>query len=182
MNIDEIQKIWLLVTQLHNNQKYGGENTGEQIEYISHIGGVVFEICAATQQTPGMDREFALHCAFLHDTIEDTAFNIENIDKLFGNKIASGVSALTKNIKIGEKKVQMEDSIKRIKEQPTEVWAVKMADRICNLYAPPFYWTKEKKLEYLEEACYILNELKDGNRFLAKRLASKIDHYRKFLD
>jgi hypothetical protein len=32
------------------------------------------------------------------------------------------------------KEQQMPDSLQRIRQQPKEVWLVKMADRICNLY------------------------------------------------
>ena len=76
----------------------------------------------------------------------------------------------------------MLDSLKRIKQQPKEVWAVKMADRICNLYAPPFYWTNEKKKTYREEAMLIHRELKDGNAYLAERLGRKIEEYRAYID
>jgi (p)ppGpp synthase/HD superfamily hydrolase len=72
--------------------------------------------------------------------------------------------------------------LKRIKEQPKEIWAIKMADRIANLYAPPFYWTNEKKSEYLEEARLIHDELRAGNKYLEVRLANKIIEYQKFID
>ena len=76
----------------------------------------------------------------------------------------------------------MIDSLERIKAQPKEVWAVKMADRICNLYAPPFYWDNEKKEEYISEAKLIHEYLKDGNSYLANRLLEKIEKYRSFLE
>ena len=56
-----------------------------------------------------------------------------------------------------------------------------MADRISNLYQPPYYWEDEKKLKYIEEAEIIFNELKDGNQYLAERLKSKIKEYHRFL-
>ena len=95
--------------------------------------------------------------------------------------MASGVLALTKNDKIEGSTEKMLDSLKRIKEQPVEIWAVKMADRITNLYEPPYYWNDEKKLNYIEEAKIILHELKDGNKYLAERLEIKIKNYYSFL-
>jgi len=59
--------------------------------------------------------------------------------------------------------------------------AVKMADRICNLYHPPFYWNNEKKLNYIAEAKLIHEHLKDGNEYLANRLQNKIKKYYDFL-
>lgn len=180
-SIDEIQEIWQLATKLHNGQKYGGSKDGEQVEYINHIGSVVFEILNAIQSTENMNAGLAIKCAILHDTIEDTAVTYEKINELFGPEVACGVLALTKNDKIEGQIEKMIDSLKRIKEQPIEIWAVKMADRISNLYQPPYYWKDEKKLKYIEEAEIIFNELKDGNKYLAERLKTKIKEYHRFL-
>ncbi|WKL46137.1 HD domain-containing protein [Flavobacterium pectinovorum] len=180
-SIDEIQEIWQLASKLHNGQKYGGLKDGEQVEYINHIGSVVFEILNAIQSTENMNSGLAIKCAILHDTIEDTSASYEKINELFGHEVANGVLALTKNDKIEGQIEKMLDSLKRIKEQPIEIWAVKMADRISNLYQPPYYWENEKKLKYIEEAEIILHELKDGNKYLAERLQTKIKEYYRFL-
>lgn len=180
-SIDEIQKVWQLASQLHDGQKYGGYNEGKQVEYINHIGSVVFEVLNAIQSTENINADLAIKCAILHDTIEDTAMTYEKVNALFGHEVASGVLALTKNDKIEGSLEKMLDSLKRIKEQPVEIWAVKMADRTANLYEPPFYWTDEKKLKYIEEAEIILHELKDGNEYLAERLKSKIKEYHRFV-
>jgi len=180
-SIDEIQKIWQLASKLHNGQKYGGFSDGEQVEYLNHIGSVVFEVLNAIQHTENINSDLAIKCAILHDTIEDTAITYEKVKALFGHEVASGVLALTKNDKIEGSLEKMLDSLKRIKEQPIEIWAVKMADRITNLYEPPFYWKDEKKLMYMEEAETIYDELKDGNKYLAERLKTKIKEYSRFL-
>jgi (p)ppGpp synthase/HD superfamily hydrolase len=180
-SIDEIQEIWQLASKLHNGQKYGGLKDGEQVEYINHIGSVVFEILNAIQSTENMNSGLAIKCAILHDTIEDTSASYEKINELFGHEVANGVLALTKNDKIEGQIEKMLDSLKRIKEQPIEIWAVKMADRISNLYQPPYYWEDEKKLKYIEEAEIIFHELKDGNQYLAERLKTKIKEYYRFL-
>lgn len=180
-SIDEIQNTWQLVSKLHDGQKYGGSNEGERVEYINHIGSVVFEVLNASRLTENMNSDLAVKCAMLHDTIEDTTYNYEKVNDLFGSEVASGVLALTKNDEIEDSLEKMLDSLNRIKQQPIEVWAVKMADRICNLYEPPYYWNDEKKLKYIEEAKIIHNELKDGNVYLAERLKNKIQEYYLFL-
>ncbi|MDQ1165849.1 HD domain-containing protein [Flavobacterium sp. SORGH_AS_0622] len=180
-SIDEIQNVWQLVSKLHDGQKYGGVSEGERVEYINHIGSVVFEVLNATRLTENMNSDLAVKCAMLHDTIEDTTFDYEKVNDLFGSQVASGVLALTKNDQITDSLEKMLDSLNRIKQQPIEVWAVKMADRISNLYEPPYYWNDEKKLKYIEEAEIIHNELKDGNEYLARRLKIKIKEYYRFL-
>jgi (p)ppGpp synthase/HD superfamily hydrolase len=180
-SIDEIQNVWQLVSKLHDGQKYGGSNEGQRVEYINHIGSVVFEVLNASRLTENMNADLAIKCAMLHDSIEDTSFDFEKVNDLFGNAVASGVLALTKNDEIVDSLEKMRDSLNRIKQQPIEVWAVKMADRICNLYEPPYYWNDDKKLKYIEEAEIIWNELKDGNEYLAQRLKNKIKEYYRFL-
>ncbi|MGB1207320.1 MAG: HD domain-containing protein [Chitinophagales bacterium] len=180
-SIDELQKTWQLASRLHNGQKYGGQKKGEQIEYLNHIGSVVFEIMAAVNHEKNMNADLAIKCAILHDSIEDTPYSFEEVKKTFGKEVANGVMALTKNEKLDGKEKMMLDSLSRIKKQPKEVWAVKMADRICNLYAPPYYWNTEKKIKYREEAKLIHRELKAGNKYLADRLEAKINDYFKYI-
>jgi len=180
--ISEIQDIWQLVSRLHDGQKYGGPNDNEQIEYLNHIGSVVFEIIAAAHQNESLNAGLAIKCAMLHDTIEDTEITYKYLKSRYGQAVADGVQALTKNEAIEGKKAQMIDSLNRIKQQPKEIWAVKMADRICNLYAPPYYWTNEKKQAYQQEAILILESLKEGDEYLAERLRLKIESYNKFIN
>lgn len=180
--IDKQQDAWQWATILHAGQSYGGHREGERVEYINHIGSVVFEISNAFRHETGLNQELGVLCAILHDTLEDTEATFETLEHLFGKPVADGVLALTKNTTIESKEQQMIDSLERIKLQPKEVWAVKMADRICNLYAPPFYWSNEKKESYLIEAKLIHSHLKDGSSYLSERLLEKIERYRKFIN
>lgn len=180
-SIDALQDVWKLASKLHDGQKYGGQDKDEKVEYLNHIGSVTFEILAAVNEDKSLNADLAIKCAVLHDTIEDTYFSYEKAQDLFGKQVADGVLALTKNETLSSKKAMMLDSLERIKQQPKEVWAVKMADRISNLYAPPYYWDNEKKLKYIEEAKLIHQELKEGNEYLANRLEKKIDDYQKYL-
>ncbi len=181
-SIDKLQQTWQLATEMHDGQKYGGQKQGQKVEYLNHIGSVTFEILAAINQTENMNADLAISCAILHDVIEDTEFSYEMVAGRFGKQIADGVSALTKNESLPSKGDQMTDSLQRIKQQPKEVWAVKMADRICNLYAPPFYWNNDKKLKYIAEARIIHAELQEGSVYLSKRLLQKIEDYHQYLD
>lgn len=176
-SIDNLQKTWYLISKLHQGQKYGGDEENLQIEYINHIGSVTFEIINSFNFEENIDADFAISCALLHDTIEDTEVTFEKIKELFGEQIANGVSALTKNTSLENKNNQMTDSLFRIQQQPKEVWSVKMADRICNLYSPPYYWTTEKKKEYYKESILIYDTLKEGNTYLANRLKQRINDY-----
>lgn len=180
-SIDELQKTWNLASRLHHGQKYGGQKEGEKVEYLNHIGSVTFEILAAINIEKEMNADLAIKCAILHDSIEDTEQSYEDVKALFGKQVADGVMALTKNETLDGKEKMMLDSLHRIKQQPKEIWAVKMADRICNLNAPPFYWDNEKRIKYQEEAKLIHRELKEGNQYLTERLEGKINDYSNYL-
>lgn len=124
--------------------------------------------------------DLAVQCAILHDIIEDTDVTFGQLEAEFGLSVANGVQALTKDNNL-PKHLQMSDSLQRIKEQPAEVWMVKLADRITNLQAPPHYWKRDKIIQYREEAICIYETLKDGSQFLASRLASKIENYKIYI-
>jgi len=148
-----------------------------ELPYIVHVNLVSMEIIAALQIEPGYDGDLAVKCALLHDVLEDTKVPRTQITNEFGERIANGVSALTKD-RMVEKTRRMEDSLGRIQKQPREVWMVKMADRITNLQPPPKSWTKDKIQRYKQEAIEIHDALKSANQYLASRLNAKIKAYR----
>jgi len=119
----------------------------------------------------------AIICAILHDTIEDTPTTYADIEKEFGTSVADGVMALSKNEKLETKREQMLDSLMRIKQQPKEVWVVKMADRVANLGKPPHYWSPEKIKAYRDEAQIIFENLGVADEVMAERLRGKIEEY-----
>lgn len=173
-------KAWQFASQAHQGQKYGGREKGVKVEYIKHIEDVAKEVIETLSHAPEMNGDLAIQCALLHDVIEDTSYTYEDIKQQFGIDVADGVMALTKDHVLPSKEEQMRDSLERIKQQPYEVWMVKLADRIVNLYHPPYYWNEEKIFAYREEALIIHYELKEAHRPLADRLWEKIDKYRLF--
>ena len=64
-SIDELQQVWQLVSKLHDGQKYGGQQKGEEIEYINHIGSVTFEILKAITEEKAMNANLAIKCGLL---------------------------------------------------------------------------------------------------------------------
>jgi hypothetical protein len=56
-----------------------------------------------------------------------------------------------------------------------------MADRITNLYHPPYYWDNKKIEAYRREATLIYEALHPASLTLAGRLWEKIEAYQKFL-
>jgi len=153
---------------------------GTQIPYLMHISLVCMEVTAALCAEPAHDPTLAVQCALLHDVIEDTPATFEAVRAVFGAPVADGVLALTKDKHL-EKPLQMEDSLRRIRQQPREVWLVKLADRITNLQPPPAAWTSAKISAYQAEARQILAALGGASPLLAARLEQKINTYGNFV-
>lgn len=153
---------------------------GTDLPYVVHLSNVAMEVLMANANTENFNVALAIQAALLHDTIEDTDTTFAEVEQNFGTEVANAVLALTKNQAL-PKEEQMMDSLQRIKKLPHEVWAVKMADRITNLQKPPLHWDNEKKKKYRAEAQVILDELGEGNVFLAERMKGEIEGYGKYI-
>ena len=153
---------------------------GTNLPYVVHLSNVAMEILIASFHSENFDLGFAVQFALLHDTLEDTSTTFEELETKFGVEIAKGVLALTKNEKL-PKEEQIKDCLKRIKLLQSEVWAVKLADRITNLQPPPPHWNKERKINYRDEARLIVSELRDGNEYLGRRLEGRIEEYGRYI-
>ena len=163
---------WHFAAEAHNTQKV----PGTELPYLKHLGMVTMEVFSAHAIEPIGNLGLAAQCAILHDTIEDQGVAHADLVKRFGQPVADGVLALSKNPDL-PKSEAMADSLHRIRQQPTSVWCVKLADRISNLHGAPGHWTVEKRANYRAEAQQILDALGTAHRSLAGRLAAKISAY-----
>jgi guanosine-3',5'-bis(diphosphate) 3'-pyrophosphohydrolase len=101
----------------HGEQRYGSE------PYVVHLSAV-----RRVLQDFGYDGDFAL-AAWLHDTVEDTAVTVEQIEAEFGQRVAALVWAVTG---IGEnRKQRVASAYAKMRALPDAV-TVKLADRIAN--------------------------------------------------
>ena len=154
---------------------------GTDLPYLLHVANVAGEAAAALWHAHDrtLDADLLVACALLHDTIEDTTVTFYDLQAAFGEKVARGVQALSKNPALPDKEARMLDSLDRIREQPTEIAMVKLADRIVNMQPPPSHWSPEKCRDYRREARLILAKLRGNNEYLESRLEGKISEYGK---
>ena len=162
---------------------HGEQKTPKGLPYLAHITCVAMEVINACEksQLEQSKTDLAISCALLHDVIEDANITYDELYTKFGEKIANGVEALTKDKTLASKQEQMKDSIERLLAQPYEVQMVKLADRITNLGIPPKHWDNEKIKKYQKEAGFILSCLGNSNIYLAKRLKEKIEDYNNYV-
>jgi guanosine-3',5'-bis(diphosphate) 3'-pyrophosphohydrolase len=162
---------------------HGDQKTPKGLPYLVHITCVAMEVINACEKSSldEIKANLAISCALLHDVIEDTNITYDELYMKFGEDVANGVEALTKDTTLNSKQAQMKDSIERLLTQPYEVQMVKLADRITNLQVPPEHWDNEKIKNYQKEASLILSCLGNSNIYLASRLKEKIEDYRKYV-
>ena len=175
MDPDHITRALRFAAEAHQGQLLPGTD----LPYLTHIAQVMAEVQVALLSEPAETHEsgeLTVLCAILHDTIEDTDRTYAEIAAEFGQSVADGVDALSKNSDLSKDEA-MSDSLNRIRLQPRAIWKVKLADRICNLQAPPHYWSREKALRYQVEARKILTALQDASPTLAARLSERIERY-----
>lgn len=175
-NPDLLIKAWRFAASAHQGQQV----PSTELPYLTHLGQVAMELMRVMAVEPVAQPDLPIICAVLHDVIEDTPVTYGQVLEEFGEAIAQGVQALTKNEALPSKDEQMDDSLARIQQQPQEVWMVKLADRISNLGPPPSHWTQEKINRYRQEALKIHRALGAASLLLSNRLLKRIEAYEAF--
>lgn len=169
---DLYMRAWHFAAARHVGQKV----PSSELPYITHVGAVAMEVLATLALEDFTEPDLAVACALLHDTVEDTEATAGDIEREFGATIAAGVAALSKNDQL-PKDERMADSLRRILEQPREVWLVKLADRTVNMEPAPAHWSTDKRRAYQAQASEILERLGSASPSLAARLREKIARY-----
>jgi guanosine-3',5'-bis(diphosphate) 3'-pyrophosphohydrolase len=96
--------------------------------YVSHA----FRVCMIVRHLFGIDDPNVLAAALLHDTIEDTTTDYDDIADEFGAEVADWVSALTKEMRLPEREREANYHA-ALSAAPWPVYACKLADIYDNL-------------------------------------------------
>jgi len=179
MNDNNIQRIYQK-TIAFAAEHHGQQKMPNGLPYTVHLSNVAMEVFMAHKQKPDFNLEISIQLALLHDVLEDTALSFKALKDDFGNVVAMGVLALTKDITL-DKKNQMDDSLSRILDLGREVTIVKLCDRITNLQRPPKKWDNSKIKKYHLQAIKIAERLQGKNEYLDKRIQEKILSYNSYV-
>jgi (p)ppGpp synthase/HD superfamily hydrolase len=167
-----IAEAWDFAAQVHHGQTVPGSD----LPYLKHLGSVAMGILSAHAILPVPEVELAVVCAILHDSIEDQSVEPRTLVAKFGQPVAEGVLALSKDPAL-PKADAMLDSLERIKLQPKAIWCVRLSDRITNLRGAPAHWSKSRVERYKVEGQRIHEQLGSAHAVLAAQLASAIERY-----
>ncbi|MBV9125490.1 MAG: bifunctional (p)ppGpp synthetase/guanosine-3',5'-bis(diphosphate) 3'-pyrophosphohydrolase [Planctomycetes bacterium] len=96
--------------------------------YLSHV----FRVCLVLRDLFDIHDDKALTAALLHDTIEDTTTDFDDLEENFGGEIAGWVAALSKDKRRPEP--EREDAyVEQLQNAPWQVQVCKLADIYDNL-------------------------------------------------
>jgi len=96
--------------------------------YVSHVFRVFFTL----RQVFGIDDPAAFAAALLHDTIEDTTTDLDDLKNRFGPEVAGWVAILTKDKRLPEDEREKQYCA-ALAAGPWQVQACKLADIYDNL-------------------------------------------------
>ena len=100
--------------------------------YASHP----FRVCLIVRDIFGFDDPRMLMTALLHDAIEDTTTDFDDIEAKFGHEIATWVACLSKDKRMAERQRELA-YLQRLQEAPWQVQVCKLADLYDNLIDLP---------------------------------------------
>jgi guanosine-3',5'-bis(diphosphate) 3'-pyrophosphohydrolase len=125
--------------------------------YVSHV----FRVCLTLRHVFDVEDEDVLTAAVLHDTIEDTITDFDDIEKEFGLQIASWVRSLTKEKR--EREPEREEKyIAELAEAPWQVKVCKLADIHDNLLDSEHFPSEQRAKTFRRSREY-LGALEDAH-------------------
>lgn len=101
----------------------------KETPYVSHV----FRVCLVVRHVFGFDEPEMLAAALLHDTIEDTATDCDDVVERFGPVVASWVAALTKDMRLPHEEREAE-YVAALAAAPWQVKVCKLGDIYDNLH------------------------------------------------
>lgn len=136
----------------HRNQR---RKDAEASPYINHP----IALANVLANEGGVVDVTVLCAAVLHDTIEDTETTSEELQAIFGPKVASVVMQVTDDKSL-EKSLRKQRQVEHAPHISAEAKLVKLADKISNLRdiiaSPPADWSAERKQAYFEWAAKVV--------------------------
>jgi (p)ppGpp synthase/HD superfamily hydrolase len=99
-----------------------------QTPYVSHV----FRVCLVVRHVFGIEDRSTLITALLHDTVEDTTHDFDDIQEQFGDEIARWVAVLSKDKRLPEPQRELA-YCEQFARASWQVQVCKLADVFDNL-------------------------------------------------
>jgi (p)ppGpp synthase/HD superfamily hydrolase len=151
----------------HVEQRRKGEAAEPYMNHLTEVAELV------AQATRGSDPDIVV-AAVLHDTVEDTEATLEELQALFGERVAALVGECSDDktlLKAERKALQIEHAA----HASRGAQIIKLADKTSNVRAllasPPMGWSDERRLAYIDWATQVVSACRSA----APELAAEFD-------
>lgn len=172
----EIEKILDAVVFAADKHRNQFRKDPKQTPYIIHPIGVASHLITIGRVK---DTEIII-AALLHDTVEDTETTFEEINEIFGPRVASLVEEVTDD-KTLPKHIRKMLQISHAPHKSPGAALIKLADKLYNLsdllYFPPPDWTQERVDQYFVWAQTVVDNLPKVNQPLKDAVDATIQKY-----
>lgn len=174
LNYTELLDVIIFATQKHKKQQRKGSSNTPYIVHPMQVAKILLEIGKIEDIN-------IIKAAILHDTIEDTDTNPEEITELFGETVKNIVLEVTDDKSL-PKQERKELQVEKMSQKSMEAQTLKIADKICNLTDlindPPKNWKISRILEYVDWAEKVVNKAQNINPNLESYFAQKVKEAR----
>ena len=146
----------------HKGQMRKGEG---EIPYIHHP----IEVTAILAEIGNIDDLDVLQAALLHDTIEDTETDRDELEIHFGARVCEIVVEVSDDRSLA-KPARKARQIAHAPHLSVDAQALKLADKVANVYdvafSKPVNWDTERQFEYFDWASRVVAGLRGCNAAL----------------
>jgi guanosine-3',5'-bis(diphosphate) 3'-pyrophosphohydrolase len=146
----------------HQGQMRKGEG---EIPYVHHP----IEVTAILAEIGGVKDFDVLQAALLHDTIEDTKTDREELETHFGVRVCEIVLEVTDDKSL-DKAARKARQVEHAPHLSNDAQSLKLADKISNVYdvafSRPVDWDSQRQLEYFDWASRVVAGLRGCNAAL----------------
>ena len=122
----------------------------EKTPYVSHV----FRVCLVVRHVFSVNDPRVLTAAVLHDTIEDTTTDYDDLRERFGDDVTAWVSALSKDKRRPEDERENE-YMAGLASAPWQVQVCKLADIFDNLLDSGHFPPEKRKKTYQRSRAYL---------------------------
>lgn len=146
-DLEMVDKAFYFAVEAHKDQR---RRTGEP--YIYHP----IEVATIAAHDIGLGRT-SIICALLHDVVEDTKYTRDDINAMFGEKVARVVDGLTKFEKMEDVESMQAENFRKIISSLSydiRVVLIKLSDRLHNMRTLDSM-PKHKQLKIASETLYL---------------------------
>lgn len=149
-------------------EKHANQRRRDGTPYIAHP----VRVAECLRRVGGVDDPDMIIAALLHDVIEDTDCEYDDLHKRFGRRVADLVAVLSGDMRL-PKPPRRTEVIERVRNAPNDAKAIRLADRLDNLLDMSGF-SLARKQEYVEGSRKTLAACQGANTALEEAMTRAI--------